>query len=93
MAEKSKILQEAKELATNEKQQIIHKAEQQAESILEKAKHDAKLQARDLNDGFVQGVKNTSFALVKKLFGNNADTQTTYLNGLVDEFSKSYTTK
>ena len=90
LAHKKKLLEEAKEIALHEKDKILWKAKSEADSILDKAKKDADIQARDLDDNFIQWVKTTSLSLVKKLFASKKDIQESYLQGLVEEFSASY---
>lgn len=90
LAHKKQLVHEAKELADQEKEKIISQAHHEADLIVEKAKQEADLKGRDLDNHFVQGVKTTALAVVKKLFASQKDVQESYLDGLVDEFTASY---
>jgi hypothetical protein len=46
-----------------------------------------------LDTHFAQWVKNTSLAMIQKMFASKKDLQQNYLEALVEEFSESYTKK
>lgn len=90
LAKKNDILKEAKELADQQKAKTIEQAQQDAKNIITQANQEAELKSRDLESHFVQGVKTTALAMVKKLFSSNKNLQESYIEGLVEEFSASY---
>ena len=85
-----KLVTEAQELAKQEQEKILSKAAHEAHTIVEKAQKEAAAQKRDFENSFEQGVKQSAFAMVKKLFASNSKASETYVSGLVDEFSASY---
>ena len=90
LAHKKKLVTEAQELAKQEQEKILSKAAHEAHTIVEKAQKEAAAQKRDFENSFEQGVKQSAFAMVKKLFASNSKASETYVSGLVDEFSASY---
>ena len=90
LAHKKKLVTEAQELAKQEQEKILGKATHEAHTIIEKAQKEAAAQKRDFENSFEQGVKQSAFAMVKKLFASNSKASETYVSGLVDEFSASY---
>lgn len=90
LEKKNDILKEAKELAEQHKAKTIEQAQKDAKNIINQANQEAELKSRDLESHFVQGVKTTALAMVKKLFTSNKNLQESYVEGLVEEFSASY---
>lgn len=90
LEKKNEILKQAKELADQQKIKTMEQAQKDARNIINQANQEAELKSRDLDANFVQGVKTTSLAMIKKLFASNKNIQESYLQGLVDEFSASY---
>lgn len=90
LAHKADIIQEAKDLAKKEYDTLVEQAHYDADHIVQKAQKEADLKLRDLDAHFVEGVKTTSMALIKKLFVSTKSLQESYVEGLVQEFSSSY---
>ena len=90
LAHKNQLVEEWKALAKQEQDKIFEKTEREAQLILEKAAQEANLKSRDLDAHFEEGVRTASLAVVNKLFADNKDITSSYLDGLVDEFSSSY---
>lgn len=90
LAHKKWVVAEAEDLAKQKKEEILAKASSEAKFLLDKAAKDAESQKQDMAKGFEQGVKQTALVMVKKLFTNNKQASTTYVTGLVDEFTASY---
>jgi F0F1-type ATP synthase membrane subunit b/b' len=93
LAHKKHLILEAQDFSKKEREKLIRKAEDDAARIIQKAQEDADLKQRDLDSHFVQGVKNTSLALIEKMFASKKDLQKNYLEGLIEEFSHSYKNK
>ena len=88
LAHKQKLIEEAKLAATQKADGIVAQAEKSAASIEKKAEEKAAKLESDLQNGFVDWVKQTAHVVVKKLFAKDVPLQEKYLDELVNEFAK-----
>jgi F0F1-type ATP synthase membrane subunit b/b' len=83
---KEEIVAEAALLAKKRADEIVALAEKQAERIQNEAAQKATNLEKELKDGFVDGVRNTTKLIVTKLINDDVALQNTYIDGLVQEF-------
>lgn len=80
LAHKKSVVAEAQALAKQEQEKILAKAASEAKFLLDKAAKDAEAQKRDIEQHFESGVKQSAFAMVKKLFASNSSASETYVS-------------
>jgi F0F1-type ATP synthase membrane subunit b/b' len=83
---KEEIVAEAALLAKKRADEIVALAEKQSERIQSEATQKAANLEKELKDGFVDGVRNTTKLIVTKLVNDDVTLQNTYIDGLVQEF-------
>ncbi len=83
---KQKLIEEAKALAYTEREKIIKEASKQADEIVESAKAYWEKLKKELIENWERSLKETSKAVVLKLFENNIDLQEKYLDEVVKQF-------
>lgn len=88
-AHKETLIRQWELLGKQKHDNLVEEGERKAENVVLAAEKQATLMRKDLEDHFVDAVKNTSRDVVKKLLGN-ADAQIEYINELVKEFSKMW---
>jgi len=88
LVHKNKLIEEAKQAATQKADGIIASAEKSAARIASQAEDKATKLETELKKWFVDGVKKTTHVVVKKLFEKNVALQEKYLDELVQEFAK-----
>ncbi len=83
---KKKIIEEAKTLAYEEKEKIINEAKKQADEIIETAKAYWEKLKQELMLEWEKALKETSKAVVLKLFEWNIDFKEKYLEEVLKQF-------
>lgn len=85
LKKKDKIIVEAWILGNKRKDEIIADAKVKAGDIVEEANKKIKHLETELKSNFANGVKRTSFSVIKKLFDKDKSFQSEYLDEIVDE--------
>ncbi len=80
LAHKKSVVAEAQALAKQEKEKILAKANSEAKILLDNATKDAEAQKLDIEQNFENGVKQSAFAMLKKLFATNSSASETYVS-------------
>ncbi len=88
LAHKNKILDEAHQAAQLKAEAVLDDAEKKARSTMSQAQERADKIEKDLQDSFVDAVKQTTNLVVKKLFDKDVALQEDYINTLVSERKK-----
>jgi len=88
LAHKNNVVAQAEQTATLKADKIIADAGARASNIETEAQEKAGHIQKELEDGFVDGVKKTAHTVVKKLFDKDVKLQEEYLVELAKEFSK-----
>lgn len=88
VAHKNSVVAQAEQAAVLKADKIIADAWARAEGIEKEAHEKASHIQKELEDGFVDGVKKTAHTVVKKLFDKDVNLQEEYLVELAKEFGK-----
>ncbi len=88
ISHKNSVIAQAEQAATLKADKIIADAWARANLIEVEAKEKASHIEKELESSFVDGVKSTAHAVVRKLFDKDVSLQDEYLTELAKEFSK-----
>lgn len=86
LQKKDAIIAEATLVAKRREEEIVSAAQKQAMMIQDEATQKAANLEKELKDGFVDGVKQTTKLVVNKLINDDAALQNSYIDALVGEF-------
>ena len=86
LARKDTLIAEWTQLAQKKYDSIVADGEQKATRFLEDAQQKAGRLEKELQDGFLDGVKHTTQLVVNKLFAKDVSLQESYVETLVKEF-------
>lgn len=86
---KQHLMQEATTVVEQAKEKMMEKAQHDADAVVKKAHDQVKVLEKDLADNREKSVKHTAQLVVKKLFKQDRELQSQYLDSIISEMKQS----